>query len=582
MKIGSLALVLALAGTALPALLAQPNDSPVEWIRANAIRLTTPEAGHGFADLQALKKVVAESRIVSLGEATHGSREFFQLKHRLLEFLASEMGFSIFSIEANMPEAYRLNDYVLNGTGDPAQLLRGMYFWTWDTEEVLAMIQWMRAFNQSGKGRVQFTGFDMQIPTVAADNVRAFVSKYEPGYLSSVTEASTTAARASATGGSAGFGVATSSFPVAKAAGKKVRYSGYIKTEGVTRGFAGLWWRVDGPSGVLAFDNMQARGVTGSTEWTKYTIELPVDASVRNINFGALLPGDGTAWFDDLTIELDGQPYTETDSFDLSFESPSPRGFYTGGDGYRVQLDTSVVHSGKQSLRMQHVGSTAAAAPSTPVVTPAAAAAVWKDIVAHLESGRERYRAAGAAVVDVDWAVQHARVVLQAMQMRANEVPRDRSMADNVKWILEHNPKAKIVLWAHNGHVATGGFSYETMGTALRRVYDKDMVVFGFSFNQGAFQAIAQGGGGLKNHTVPAARPETLDGVLASSNLPLFALDLRGAPAWFGQPRGSRQIGAMYPEGEPYAFVGNIVPKEAFDAILFVDTTTVARKNPGR
>jgi erythromycin esterase len=42
------------------------------------------------------------------------------------------MGFTIFSIEANMPEAYRLNDYVLNGTGDPAQLIHGMYFRTWE------------------------------------------------------------------------------------------------------------------------------------------------------------------------------------------------------------------------------------------------------------------------------------------------------------------------------------------------------------------------------------------------------------------------------------------------------------------
>ena len=50
-----------------------------------------------------------------------------------------------------------------------------MYFWTWDTEEVLDMILWMRAFNASGRGRVQFTGFDMQTPTVAMEIVRAFV-----------------------------------------------------------------------------------------------------------------------------------------------------------------------------------------------------------------------------------------------------------------------------------------------------------------------------------------------------------------------------------------------------------------------
>ncbi|HJZ72938.1 MAG TPA: erythromycin esterase family protein, partial [Vicinamibacterales bacterium] len=102
------------------------------------------------------------------------------------------------------------------------------------------------------------------------------------------------------------------------------------------------------------------------------------------------------------------------------------------------------------------------------------------------------------------------------------------------------------------------------------------------AFNQGSFQAVARGGGGLKSFTVPPAKAETLDGTLASAGIPLFALDLRNAPMWFDQPRGSRQIGAVYPEGEPYAFVENIAPKDAFDALLFVDTTTVARKNPGR
>ncbi|HJZ78422.1 MAG TPA: erythromycin esterase family protein, partial [Vicinamibacterales bacterium] len=425
----------ALVGLAIPALLAQRSESPVDWVRSHAIRLVTAEAGHGFADLQPLERVIGDARIVSLGEATHGSREFFQLKHRMLEFLASQMGFTIFSIEANMPEAYRLNDYVLNGTGDPASLLRGMYFWTWDTEEVLAMIRWMRTFNASGKGPVQFTGFDMQTPTVAAENVRTFVATYEPAYVSSVTEAATAATQASPARGGPAFGVATASFPIARAAGKKVRYSGFIKTEGVTRGYAGLWWRVDGPAGVLAFDNMQTRGVTGSTDWAQYTIELPVDVSVKNINFGALLPGDGTAWFDDLSIELDGEPYTATEGLDLGFESTSPRGFFTGGEGYRVQLDTSVSHSGKQSLRMQHVGATTSSA-TAPAVTPSSAAAAWKDVVAHLESGRAGYRARGATDLDVDWAIQHGRVVLQGMQMRANDVPRDRSMADNVKWIL--------------------------------------------------------------------------------------------------------------------------------------------------
>ena len=104
------------------------------------------------------------------------------MKHRLTEFLAAEMGFTLFAIEANMPEAYRVNEYLLTGKGDPKERLRGMYFWTWDTREVLEMILWMRRFNESGKGRIAFLGFDMQFGAVAMNNTRRFVAELEPGY----------------------------------------------------------------------------------------------------------------------------------------------------------------------------------------------------------------------------------------------------------------------------------------------------------------------------------------------------------------------------------------------------------------
>jgi erythromycin esterase-like protein len=559
------AMIALLSLLAVATVSAQQADPIVEWIRSHAVPLKTPEAGNGFDDMRPLRAVIGDARIVSLGEATHGSREFFQLKHRMLEFMASEMGFSIFAIEANLPEAYRLNDYVLEGKGDPAELLRGMYFWTWDTEEVLAMIRWMREFNKSGKGRVQFTGFDMQTPTVAANIVRDFTSLYDAPFLADVDEAKKMS-ETSNLSDAASFGVATGTFPVSRAAGKKIRYSGYIKTDGVTRGFAGLWWRVDGPSGVLAFDNMQSRGVTGTTDWAKYTIELPADANAKNINFGALLQGNGTAWFDGFTIELDGEPFTDSSAMDLDFESASPRGFFTGGAGYRVAVDTSIARSGKQSLRMQYVGTPSANATAT---SPAEATTRWTAVVSHLDKGRGGYRAAGAAERDIEWAVQNARVVLQAIQLRAGTVSRDQSMADNIKWILDQNPGAKMVVWAHNGHVAAGGFSYETMGTALRRMYGQQMVVFGLSFSHGSFQAIPQGGGTLKSFTVPPVSSASLDATLAEARLPLFALDLRSA-----------QIGAVYPEGTPDAFIADFVPANTYDAVLFVDSTTVARKNP--
>ncbi len=62
-----------------------PGPAPaavLDWMRANAVPLAGVESGHGTADLQPLAAALGEARIIGLGEATHGSREFFQLKHR--------------------------------------------------------------------------------------------------------------------------------------------------------------------------------------------------------------------------------------------------------------------------------------------------------------------------------------------------------------------------------------------------------------------------------------------------------------------------------------------------------------------
>jgi erythromycin esterase len=157
-----------------------PRDEILGWIREKAIPLATVEAGNGFADLEQLRRIIGDARIVSLGEATHGTREFLQLKHRLLEFCVSELGFTLFGIEANYPESLRVNDYVLHGSGNAAEALAGMRFWTWDTEEVLALIEWMRAWNITHERKVKFYGFDMQSPTEAALGVIDYLKRVAP------------------------------------------------------------------------------------------------------------------------------------------------------------------------------------------------------------------------------------------------------------------------------------------------------------------------------------------------------------------------------------------------------------------
>lgn len=168
--------------------LADQPRKVVSWLRRHAIPLSTVEPGSGFGDLEPLKPVIGGARIVALGEATHGTREFFQLKHRLLEFLVSEMGFTTFAIEANWPESQAVNDYVLYGRGDPAKVLAGLQFWTWDTQEVLDLIVWMRQYNarRTDETKVTFTGFDAQMTRHAAIEVKRYLTRVDPAFAAEI------------------------------------------------------------------------------------------------------------------------------------------------------------------------------------------------------------------------------------------------------------------------------------------------------------------------------------------------------------------------------------------------------------
>lgn len=88
--------------------------------------------------------------------------------------------------------------------------------------------------------------------------------------------------------------------------GEWLELRGFLCSEEVS-GFTGLWMREDGPSGVLQFDNMQNRGVRGTTGWTEYSIRLPLDPNARDLFFGVLLAGEGKAWADDLQLLVDGK-----------------------------------------------------------------------------------------------------------------------------------------------------------------------------------------------------------------------------------------------------------------------------------
>lgn len=146
------------------------RESVIDWLADHAVPLDTDDPRAELDDLEPLDSSIGAARVVAAGEATHGSREFFRLKHRLFRYLVLEQGFRTFAIEANFLPSLAIDGYIKGGSGDAAELVHELGFWTWDTEEVIALVEWMRAYNADHAGQLSFYGFDVQDPrgTLAA------------------------------------------------------------------------------------------------------------------------------------------------------------------------------------------------------------------------------------------------------------------------------------------------------------------------------------------------------------------------------------------------------------------------------
>jgi hypothetical protein len=108
------------------------------------------------------------------------------------------------------------------------------------------------------------------------------------------------------------FGTIMQSFIPDEYLGKRVKLTGYIKSDGV-KDWAGMWFRIDGESyKLLGFDNMQDRPIKGTTAWKKYEIVLDVPKESKGISFGVLLAGPGTVWLDNLNFQIVAKDIPQT------------------------------------------------------------------------------------------------------------------------------------------------------------------------------------------------------------------------------------------------------------------------------
>ena len=130
-----------------------------------------------FKDLGTFKAIVGDAKIIALGESTHGTSEFFKVKHRLLQYAILEMGVRVFVLEDNQLLVEKINGFVLYGIGEAEVLIKGL-FAVWNTTEMLNLIKWLRFYNVKHPDKmVEFVGMDVQNPELAIESLNDYLSK---------------------------------------------------------------------------------------------------------------------------------------------------------------------------------------------------------------------------------------------------------------------------------------------------------------------------------------------------------------------------------------------------------------------
>jgi erythromycin esterase len=114
----------------------------VRWIQQHAIALRTSNPGGSDADLAPLKQIIGNASLVGLGEETHGTHEFIDMKARLVEFLISNLGFTTLVMENDWGSSQLLDAYINGGPGNLKTIMTKALFGSWQTQEYEQLFAW--------------------------------------------------------------------------------------------------------------------------------------------------------------------------------------------------------------------------------------------------------------------------------------------------------------------------------------------------------------------------------------------------------------------------------------------------------
>ena len=165
-----------------------PLHSPLNSSLSSAISSAAHLLKGTADDYDSLLDLIGDARFVLLGEATHGTHEFYRERACITQRLIAEKNFTAVAVEADWPDAYRVNRYVRNQSEDTDsnQALTGFKrfpAWMWRNTDVADFVEWLRGYNTSLLPHVPTVGFyglDLYSLFTSIEEVLKYLDKVDP------------------------------------------------------------------------------------------------------------------------------------------------------------------------------------------------------------------------------------------------------------------------------------------------------------------------------------------------------------------------------------------------------------------
>ncbi|WP_132009627.1 erythromycin esterase family protein [Mesobacillus foraminis] len=154
------------------------KERVLQSIKEHAVRFDS------YEDLDKIVEAAGNADFVLLGEASHGTSEFYTIRAELTKKLIKEKGFSFVAVEGDWPSCFTVNEYI-KGYRDGTALEALKDFnrwptWMWANEEVLDLVKWLKEYNQENQQQVGFYGLDVYSLWESMDEVIQQLEKVSP------------------------------------------------------------------------------------------------------------------------------------------------------------------------------------------------------------------------------------------------------------------------------------------------------------------------------------------------------------------------------------------------------------------